>query len=111
MNPLTQSSVNQIYAVTSQIVEQFHPCKVILFGSFAYGHPTEDSDVDLLVVLNRERVSLHDAAIISQAVDHPFPLDIVVQSAAQWETSLREGASFASEIAQKGQVLYEARDQ
>ena len=38
--------------VTRQIVQQFHPQKVILFGSYAYGQPTEDSDVDLLVIMD-----------------------------------------------------------
>ena len=103
MKRLTRPSSEQILALTGQIVQQFHPRKVILFGSFAYGRPTPDSDVDLLVVLDRERVTLHDAATISQAVDHPFPLDIVVQSAARWEADLREGASFAREILGEGQ--------
>ena len=110
MKQLSRPNSEQILALTQQIVTQFHPRQVILFGSFAYGHPTADSDVDLLVVLDRESVSLHDTAMISQAVDHPFPLDIVVQSAARWEANLREGASFAREISEKGKILYEARD-
>lgn len=110
VKPLTRPSSEQIRAVAGQIVRQFYPRKVILFGSFAYGHPTEDSDVDLLVILDRERVTLHDVATISQAIDHPFPLDIIVQSSARWEADLREGASFAREISEKGKVLYEARD-
>ena len=106
MKPFIPPSSEQILALAGQIVRQFHPRTVILFGSFAYGRPTPDSDVDLLVVLDREPVTLHDAATISQAVDHPFPLDIVVQSATRWESDLREGASFAREISKKGKVLY-----
>lgn len=107
---LTRPSPARIRAIASQIARQFHPRKIILFGSYAYGRPTPDSDVDLFVILDREAVSLHDAAVISQAVDHPFPLDIVVQSAARWEADLREGASFAREVSERGRVLYEAGD-
>ena len=110
VKPLTRPSPGQIRAIAGQIARQFHPRKIILFGSYAYGHPSPDSDVDLFVVLDREAVSLHDAAVISQSIDYPFPNDIVVQSAACWEADLREGASFAREVSERGRVLYEARD-
>jgi predicted nucleotidyltransferase len=44
------ASLNQIQAFSQRVVDQFQPEKVILFGSYAYGQPTEDSDVDLLVI-------------------------------------------------------------
>lgn len=44
-------SYSQIQAFSQQIVEQFQPEQIILFGSYAYGQPTEDLDVDLLVIL------------------------------------------------------------
>ena len=43
--------MSQIEALSQQIAEQFHPERIILFGSYAYGEPNEDSDVDLLVVM------------------------------------------------------------
>ena len=67
-----------IQPVVRQIVARFHPQQVILFGSHADGQPTEDSDVDLLVMLPTEENPLHLAAHISASVDHPFPLDILV---------------------------------
>jgi len=42
--------IEEIQEVVRQIAQRFHPQKVILFGSYAYGTPTEDSDVDFLVV-------------------------------------------------------------
>jgi uncharacterized protein len=44
-------SFSQIQAFSQQIVEKFQPERIILFGSYAYGQPTEDSDVDLLIIL------------------------------------------------------------
>ncbi|HLF73922.1 MAG TPA: nucleotidyltransferase domain-containing protein [Anaerolineales bacterium] len=40
--------------IVRQIVEKFHPQKIILFGSYARGNPRPESDVDLLVVLLRD---------------------------------------------------------
>jgi len=97
-----------IQRVVQQIVKQFCPEKVILFGSYAYGVPTEDSDVDLLVVMEAEGNPLHAAARISAAIDHPFPLDILVFEPLQLRASLERGAVFATEVASRGMVLYEA---
>ena len=52
-----------ISRVVQQIVEKFHPQKVILFGSYAYGEPHEGSDLDLLVVTPKPppRIEILDA--------------------------------------------------
>lgn len=52
MAQTTMSEVfTEIQRIVHQIVERFHPCRVILFGSYASGTPTPDSDVDVLVVM------------------------------------------------------------
>jgi predicted nucleotidyltransferase len=81
-------------SVTRQIVQQFDPHKVILFGSYAYGQPTPDSDVDLLVLMDTDEPPLHVAAKIAAMIEHPFPLDIVVRTPAE----IRLGCSTASGI-------------
>ena len=93
--------------VTQQIVEQFHPQKVILFGSYAYGQPTEDSDVDVLVIMETEGNPLYTAAHISAAVDHPFPLDILVIQPSDLAFALQEKNIFETEVIKKGVTLYE----
>ena len=96
--------------VTWQIVQQFHPQKVILFGSYAYGQVTEDSDVDLLVVMDTDESPLHAAAKIAAAIEHPFPLDIVVRTPVEFASAVRRRGVFATEVATKGITLYEAGD-
>src|SRR5215475_7418711 len=49
--PVTEALLADI---TQRIVEKFQPFKVILFGSYAYGTPDLDSDVDLLVVMDSD---------------------------------------------------------
>ena|SRR5437773_3715200 len=99
-----------IQSIARQIVRQFHPQKVILFGSYAYGQPTEDSDVDLLVLMDMDEPPLHVAAKIAAAIEHPFPLDIVVRTPTEFVTAVQRKGVFATEVATKGMTLYEAGD-
>lgn len=94
--------------VVQQIVSGFHPEKVILFGSHAYGAPREDSDVDLLVVMEAGGRPLRASADIAAAVDHPFSLDIVVFEPKQLQAALEHEFTFATEVTTRGIVLYEA---
>jgi predicted nucleotidyltransferase len=55
-----------------QVAERFHPEKIILFGSYAYGTPHEDSDVDILVVMPA-RKQIDQAVRIDRAIEPPFP--------------------------------------
>jgi predicted nucleotidyltransferase len=96
--------------VVQQIVRQFQPRRVILFGSHAYGAPTPDSDVDLLVVMDTHEPLARCAARVASAVDHPFPLDVIVRTPGALAEAYRRGASFATEVLTRGLVLYEAGD-
>src|SRR5881227_1551235 len=84
-----------------QVVEHFQPDKIILFGSYAYGTPHEDSDVDILVVMPA-RNQLDMAVRISLTIDPPFPLDIIVRTPKNMKWRLEEGDSFLREITTKG---------
>ncbi len=97
-----------IQKIVQQIVDHCHPQKVILFGSYAHGMPTADSDVDLLAVMETEEPPLHVAAHIAAAVEHPCALDILVRSPADLEASLARQGVFATEVLTTGMVLYEA---
>lgn len=101
----------QIREFSRAIAQKFHPHKIVLFGSYAYGTPTENSDVDLLVIMPRtrdrgERMSLR----IRHAVPRNFPLDLLVRTPAEVAKRLRWGDLFLREILEKGKVLYEAAD-
>lgn len=89
-----------------QVADRFRPEKIILFGSYAYGTPHADSDVDLLVVMPAR--SQHTQAVrIRWAVPAPFPMDLIVRTPKDLQWRLEEGESFHTEIVTKGKVLYE----
>jgi predicted nucleotidyltransferase len=88
-----------------QIAERFQPEKIILFGSYDYGTPHADSDVDLLIVMEAAN-EINQAVRIRRAVDAPFPLDLLVRTPARLERRLKDGNWFLREIVEKGKVLY-----
>ena len=69
-------SMESIRTLTEKIVEQYHPQQVILFGSYAYGAPTADSDVDLLVILSCQDKASRKAAKILNTVNPQFPVGL-----------------------------------
>jgi predicted nucleotidyltransferase len=91
------------------VAEQFHPEKIILFGSHAYGTPHADSDVDILVIMPACN-QLDQAVRISLAIDPPFSLDVIVRTPYNMRWRLAEEDSFLKEVTSKGEVLYEAPD-
>src|SRR5436305_8586823 len=75
------------------VAEEFQPDKIILFGSYAYGTPHDDSDVDLLVIMPAR--NQHDQSVrIRWRLTAPFPLDLIVRTPAQMAWRLKEGESF-----------------
>src|SRR3989442_3247676 len=88
-----------------QVAERFQPDKIILFGSYAYGTPHADSDVDILVVMPA-RNQLDHAFKIHWTLLPPFALDIIVRTPKNLLWRLEERVSFHTEIVSKGKVLY-----
>src|SRR3974377_501123 len=62
-----------------QVAEKFQPDKIILFGSYAYGTPNADSDVDILVIMPAYD-QRSKAGRIRAAVPAPFPMDLIVRT-------------------------------
>jgi predicted nucleotidyltransferase len=98
-----------IRRMVEQIVDLFHPDKIVLFGSHAYGRPSSDSDVDVLVVMPTKN-PVAQACGIRLAVEHPFPLDLLVRTPEYLEARLIAGDSFVREVLSQGKVLYEKPD-
>ena len=103
--PITDAKIRK---AARKIADAVHPERIILFGSFAYGEPTPDSDVDLLVVMD-SGLRPHARVIqISEILDpRPFPVDLIVRTPAEIDERLRIGDCFFREILSKGKVLYE----
>ncbi len=97
----------QIRAYAAEIAREFRPRRIILFGSYAYGKPTRDSDVDLLVIMPHKGCGADKATEIRLRVRAPFPMDLLVRSPQKIRQRLAWGDFFIEEILDKGEVLYE----
>jgi predicted nucleotidyltransferase len=101
----------EIESLATRLAAEFCPERVVLFGSYAYGMPNEDSDVDLLVVMPFVGASHKKAAQMSLSLRPSFPVDILVRTEAQLRERIRLGDCFLKEIISNGVVLYEADDE
>lgn len=100
-------AANKIQACAQKVAENFHPQKIILFGSYAYGKPTSDSDIDLLVVMNHKGRAVEQAAKIRSSIHSEFPVDVLVRSPRKIRERVEMGDLFVQTILEKGEVLYE----
>jgi predicted nucleotidyltransferase len=102
-------SRQRIQAYCDAVARQFRPQKIVLFGSYAYGRPTPDSDVDLLVVLPFCGNDVTKAIQIRSRFDTPFPMDLLVRKPEFIATRLRERDMFIEQVMTRGRVMYESQ--
>lgn len=98
----------QLLPYLQVLVEQFHPEQVILFGSYAYGEPTQDSDVDLLVVKEMHAPQLEEAVAIRKAwratrrAGTSLPFDVLLESPQSHRARINDAAVFYNTINRRG---------
>jgi predicted nucleotidyltransferase len=91
-----------------RIGEEFGAEKVILFGSYAEGAATQDSDVDLLIIAAFEGRSVDKSVQIRLKLRPSFPVDLLVRTPEKIHQRLEMGDQFIKDILEGGKVLYEA---
>ena len=96
-------SAREIQATCDDIVRVFSPLRVILFGSYAYGTPTEESDVDMFVVMEAQQ----KVSEMQQRLPRRIPLDLHVRCPADIAYRVAHNDWFLREVFEKGDVLYE----
>ena len=101
---------DQIQAVVRRIVEGYQPDRIILFGSYAYGVPTDDSDLDLLVVkagIGPERTA-RALAVRRLVRGLGVPMDILVRTPEETQQAARVRFSIEAQALNEGRILYAA---
>lgn len=91
--------------------------KVIMFGSYAYGAPEDDSDIDLVVVSNKRGFCGTYKERAKQRLqvkeflrDLNIPVDLFVYTIDEWNKLLESKASFFKQINEHGISLYARKD-
>jgi len=99
-------TLKEINQYARDLVDKFRPERVILFGSYAQGCPTEDSDVDLLVVMDHPGRDVEQAFKIRRSIKRDFPLDLVVRKPREFRRRLSRKDTFLSTVCNEGRTLY-----
>jgi len=102
---------SEIRAYVQRLAQEFNPDRVILFGSYAHGKPTDDSDVDLLVIMNHGKKNVEQAISIDRRINYSFPLDLLVRTPAEIKRRIALRDVFLLSILKQGRTIYERRGQ
>lgn len=107
--------IEEIKKLVIERLKPLNPEKVILFGSFVYGNPTKDSDIDLYIVTKDDFIpksydekwelvkKIYEALRDLRRV---FPMDLIIHTKAMHKKFVKLNSSFAREINKKGLVFY-----
>jgi len=101
------AEMGEIQRLAERIVQEFHPERIILFGSYAYGQPTPDSDVDLLVILPFQGRNLRMSLEILNRLNPRFSIDLLARRPDDTARRYAEGDPLIREALDRGKVLYE----
>ena len=101
----------QIQAVVQRIVEGYAPDRIILFGSYAYGTPTENSDLDLLIIKEKAEAKRVERAIAVRTLlwgTNAPAMDILIRTPAEMKRAAGIFQSVETIAEQQGRLLYAA---
>ena len=98
----------EIKKITNKIVKEYKPEKIILFGSYAWGKPHKDSDVDLFIVKNTRKKRLdREREVRTLLFGNNFPpMDLIVYTPDEVKKRLEIGDLFIKDIINEGKLLY-----
>lgn len=95
--------------IVGRLNKSYHPEKIILYGSYAYGNPTSDSDIDLLIIKDTIKGHVDRFVEVKKIIYKPgrsIPVSPLVYTPKEIEERLEMGDDFVAEILARGRVLY-----
>ena len=98
-----------ILEIVKRIKQEYGPEKIILYGSYAYGKPTEDSDIDLLIIKETDKRRVDRFVEVSRILYQPgrrISISPLVYTPGEVQERLSLGDDFVEEILTRGEVLY-----
>jgi len=113
MSDVQDVQIDQLIArLAERIGREYKPQKVILFGSYARGRPTEDSDIDFFIIKDTDARRVDRFVEVKQLIYDPqlrIPVSPLVYTPQELEERLDMGDNFVKEIMSQGKVLYEEK--
>jgi uncharacterized protein len=105
-----QSMISEavINEVKNRLVKAYDPLAIYLFGSYAWGHPTEDSDLDLLVVVKHSDEKSYKRPVLGYHVlfGLEIPKDIIVYTKEEFDAYSANVTTLCHKINAEGKLIY-----
>jgi predicted nucleotidyltransferase len=98
-----------IEEIVERIKKEYQPEKIVLFGSYAYGEPHEDSDIDLFIIKDTDKRRIDRFVEVKKLVYDPnrkISVSPIVYTNQELQERLKIKDFFVSEVLEKGKVLY-----
>jgi predicted nucleotidyltransferase len=106
--PVTTLTPALVQEIVKRIVDAVRPDQIVLFGSYAYGIPDKESDIDILVIMETDRPRHKRSVILNKVLAGLLiPKDLVVytpEEVAEWKDVPQ---AFITQILKKGVILYD----
>ncbi len=93
--------------MVNRIVDNYNPEKIILFGSYAWGEPSKDSDYDFLIIKKDKGNFFEDQTRIRRLIGKEAAVDVLIYTPDEISKRLKLGDFFVENMINKGKVLYE----
>jgi predicted nucleotidyltransferase len=106
-----QEARKEIANILGKLIAEYAPQRVILFGSYAYGNPQSDSDIDLLIIKETSDRFIDRWVTVRRILSdakRSLPLDTLILTPQEVASRLAIGDQFVAEVLEKGEVLYAA---
>jgi len=101
----------KINELVAKIATRFNPDKIILFGSYAYGTPNDDSDLDLLIVQDSDLpMQKRGLDIRLSLIGSMIPIDLLIYTRSEFNQEKNNRFSFLNKAIKNSKVLYERAD-
>ena len=97
----------EIHNVAQKVIQNYKPERIYLFGSFAWGKPTADSDVDLFIVKETQERKFDRQLKVRRIINGSLPVDILVYNNKELQERIALGDFFVKTILKKGKLLYD----
>ena len=99
---------NHLSLIVSRLVETYHPISIYLFGSYAWGHPTEQSDLDVYIVVDKSDEPSYRRPVKGYHALFGLNIDteIIVRTKSEFEANMSDITTLAYKIKNDGKILY-----
>lgn len=91
-----------------RLVKTYHPLSIYLFGSYAWGNPTDDSDLDLLIVIDHSDQNDFQRAVAGHHAlwGLEIPKDLLVFTQNEFENEAQDVTTLCHKVIKDGIKVY-----